>query len=364
MYTEILNLTCTSFSLLIIAIIVISKKYTVNNKIILFLLINVIISRVLILNNSLTINLSLSLLGSKYSLIGETLQSIYTILVPSVNFAYVVYLSKNKGIAIKYFYKTFGILSIALIFETLVIKGLNFPITFVLMFSIWISTFFNVLRELKVNYNNYKLTFVYFLLINVFGITIIGLFSVLTAFQLETKNQMLIFMEYQLLSDFIWMIFLVFILLNLEIILKIKNEFKFKKTINEFGILQLLFLNKEGILTINEKKTISKISEIERSVINGIEGLSVLDSLYSLSQRINEKTINIKNIFNKVSNTFNDYKNRILIKRSEVLISEGYLTHRSVEQLASELGFNNRVTFYKNFKKYTGSVPTKIKKNQ
>lgn len=364
MFAGILNLFCTSFSLIIIAIVVISKKYTVNNKIILFLLINLIISRVLILTNTLTTNLSLSLFGSHYSLIGETLQSIYTILVPSVNFAYVVYLSKNKKTAIKYFYKTFGLLSIALIFETLVIKELNFPITFVLMFSIWTSTFLNSLRELKVNYNSYKLTFVYFLLINLFGITIIALFSVLTAFQLETKNQMLIFMEYQLLSDFIWMIFLVFILLNLEIILKTKNGFKFKKKLNEFGILQLLLINNEVILSINEKETISKISEIEMSIINGIEGLSVLDSIYSLSQRINEKTTNIKKIFNKGSNTFNDFKNRILIKRSEVLISEGYLTHRSVEQLASELGFNNRVTFYKNFKKYTGSVPTKIKKNQ
>jgi len=363
MYAYILNLSCTAFSFLIIAIILISKKYTFNNKVILFLLVNIILSRIIILIETPFFDLSLNIKGSQFSIFGEAIQSIYTILVPSVNFSYVVYLSEDRKKALKYFYKIFALLSATLFIESLIINELNFPITFVAMFSIWMFILYNVTGSLRLESVKYTLVFIYFFLINIFGITIIALYAVLVAFKLETKNQMMIFKEYQLLSDFMWLIFLIYILLNLEIILKSKNEFKFKNTLEEFEILQLLFLRNVDILSNKESEIIKKISIIEKNVINGLEKLNVFDSIYSLSEKINVKTYYLKNIFNKCSSTYGEYKNRISIKRSELLIKEGYLLNKSVEQLSSEVGFNNRVTFYKNFKKYTGKNPTSIKKN-
>ena len=56
----------------------------------------------------------------------------------------------------------------------------------------------------------------------------------------------------------------------------------------------------------------------------------------------------------------NDYINLIKVLKSKRLIDSGYLNDKTIEALAEECNFNSRITFFKNFKNYTGFSPSKF----
>ena len=56
----------------------------------------------------------------------------------------------------------------------------------------------------------------------------------------------------------------------------------------------------------------------------------------------------------------NDYINLIKVLKSKRLINSGYLNNKTIEALAVECNFNSRITFFKNFKNYTGFSPSEF----
>ena len=56
----------------------------------------------------------------------------------------------------------------------------------------------------------------------------------------------------------------------------------------------------------------------------------------------------------------NDYINLIKVLKSKRLIDSGYLSDKTIEALAEECNFNSRITFFKNFKNYTGFSPSEF----
>ncbi len=58
------------------------------------------------------------------------------------------------------------------------------------------------------------------------------------------------------------------------------------------------------------------------------------------------------------STNFKSWVNGYRIAAAERLIKEGYLEHHTTDALAAAVGFANRISFYRVFKKATGSSPT------
>jgi AraC-like DNA-binding protein len=87
-------------------------------------------------------------------------------------------------------------------------------------------------------------------------------------------------------------------------------------------------------------------------------------SLTELSELMKTNTSYLSNYFNKKLNTnFNDYLNAIRIKYACELFEEDKLQKKSLEQIADEVGFSSKRTFYSAFKKVTGLTPASFRNN-
>jgi len=87
-------------------------------------------------------------------------------------------------------------------------------------------------------------------------------------------------------------------------------------------------------------------------------------SLTELSELMKTNTSYLSNYFNKKLNTnFNDYLNAIRIKYACELFEEDKLQKKSLEQIADEVGFSSKRTFYSAFKKFTGLTPASFRNN-
>ena len=61
---------------------------------------------------------------------------------------------------------------------------------------------------------------------------------------------------------------------------------------------------------------------------------------------------------NREGINFKGWVNTYRINEAMRLIKEGYLTQHTTDALAAEVGFSNRINFYRVFKKLTGHSPT------
>lgn len=59
---------------------------------------------------------------------------------------------------------------------------------------------------------------------------------------------------------------------------------------------------------------------------------------------------------------FNSYINKLRIKEAQQLLLSPNHSHYTVDAMAEMVGFSNKVSFYKSFKKVTGKSPTDFKK--
>ena len=57
-----------------------------------------------------------------------------------------------------------------------------------------------------------------------------------------------------------------------------------------------------------------------------------------------------------------DYINLVKVLKSMRFIKAGYLEHKTIESLSLECGFNSRITFFNNFKKFNGISPKEFAK--
>ncbi|MDA8763104.1 helix-turn-helix domain-containing protein, partial [Flavobacteriaceae bacterium] len=58
--------------------------------------------------------------------------------------------------------------------------------------------------------------------------------------------------------------------------------------------------------------------------------------------------------------SFHEYLNLLKIALSIELIGQGYLNDRTIDSLSNICHFESRITFYKNFKKFTGLSPSEF----
>lgn len=60
---------------------------------------------------------------------------------------------------------------------------------------------------------------------------------------------------------------------------------------------------------------------------------------------------------------FNTYINRLRIKEAQAMLMDSAYGHYTIDAVAEMVGFSNKVSFYKAFKKVTGKSPTDFRKS-
>ena len=119
-------------------------------------------------------------------------------------------------------------------------------------------------------------------------------------------------------------------------------------------------------------KDLILLKKLNKSIPELIFGLKLLEQDFDF---LIQNKINAKNLSNKlkIPNThlkfifkyhcklsFHEYLNLLKIALSIELITQGYLNERTVDSLSNICHFESRITFYKNFKKFTGLSPTEF----
>ena len=101
---------------------------------------------------------------------------------------------------------------------------------------------------------------------------------------------------------------------------------------------------------------IVRLFEEEKVFLN--KHIKVVDIASQLNQ--NEKTIS--RAINRYSNgNFNTFINSFRVQYSKDLLQSGKLDHYTIEAIAEESGFANKVSFYNAFKSVTGMSPKQFR---
>ncbi|WP_421764447.1 helix-turn-helix domain-containing protein [Ekhidna sp.] len=102
-------------------------------------------------------------------------------------------------------------------------------------------------------------------------------------------------------------------------------------------------------------KTIELITN-EKYYLNKNLKLSDLSNELSFNERLVSRAINKFG-----SGNFNKFINSFRIEHSKELLTGGNFDHYTIEAIADESGFSNKVSFYNAFKSDTGMSPTQFR---
>ncbi|NHF57780.1 AraC family transcriptional regulator [Flavobacteriaceae bacterium TP-CH-4] len=121
-------------------------------------------------------------------------------------------------------------------------------------------------------------------------------------------------------------------------------------------ILPFIKYQKTGLseaLSLEMKKKLIRIMEVEQPYLNNELRLDDLSRLMNLSRNHTSQIINEH--FNL---SFFDFVNKYRVKEAKNLLMNNEENGLTMTQIAYDVGFNNRASFYKAFKKFTEVNPT------
>ena len=113
--------------------------------------------------------------------------------------------------------------------------------------------------------------------------------------------------------------------------------------------------NDEAELMSIFNKTIELVNT-EKYYLNKSVKLSDLAKKLSYNERLVSRAINKYG-----SGNFNKFINSFRIEYSKELLTGGKFDHYTIEAIAEECGFSNKVSFYNAFKSETGMSPTQFR---
>lgn len=88
-------------------------------------------------------------------------------------------------------------------------------------------------------------------------------------------------------------------------------------------------------------------------------------SIIELGKHLNEKPHHVSQTFSiGISENFNDYINKHRIEIAKKYLHDDAYNNYKIEAIALESGFNNKVTFYKAFTKFTSQTPSVFRKQK
>ncbi len=145
-------------------------------------------------------------------------------------------------------------------------------------------------------------------------------------------------------------------------------------TILIFGIGYVLFRKPDFLKQIKKKYFSSNLGMTDMLRIKSkIENAFEVDKLFlkgdlsisKLGLLLEEKPNYVSQTFSEcIKENFNIYVNRHRIDVAKKLLHSPDYEHFKIEAIAEECGFNNKVTFYKAFTKFTNVTPSKYRKNR
>jgi AraC-like DNA-binding protein len=175
-----------------------------------------------------------------------------------------------------------------------------------------------------------------------------------------------IFVQFYNLTSIMWLVFIVYILKNPIILyghqLLLKNLNTNSK--EEVAVWRNAKLEPTELEDLElEKKVKHKVDEIIFAIKKFeeelLENFQALPTLKELAFQLDYPQSHLKYVFNYYSFcSFSEYQNNLKIKLALKLIKSGYLDTRTIDSLASRCLFTNRITFYRNFKKWVGYTPS------
>ena len=170
------------------------------------------------------------------------------------------------------------------------------------------------------------------------------------------------FVQFYHITALIWLFMIFYILVNLVILygeqLLLKNINTSSK--EELVVWRSIKLEPTEVEDLElEKKVKSKVDEIIFAIKKHeeklLQDLVEAPTLKELAFELDYPQSHLKYVFNYYSfYSFSEYQNNLKIKYALKLIKAGYLDTRTIDSLASRCLFTNRITFYRNFKKWVG----------
>ena len=122
------------------------------------------------------------------------------------------------------------------------------------------------------------------------------------------------------------------------------------------------FTNDNNLINELEKHTSEiyhKITIYELFVIQNLSEYPLVTDLYALSQKLKVNSAILELFFKVYCNySWSKYTKLLRVLRAEYLINDDFLLKNDMNALALEVGFNNRVTLYNNFKDVLGRAPS------
>ncbi len=110
---------------------------------------------------------------------------------------------------------------------------------------------------------------------------------------------------------------------------------------------------------IKEERWIEKIGDLERLMTNEKVFKQNTLSLTSLSELANEQPYIVSQILNQhFKKSFFDFVNEARVEEAKILLKSFDVKVDKIENIAEQVGFNSRASFYRSFKKITGKNPT------
>ncbi|WP_400080802.1 helix-turn-helix domain-containing protein [Winogradskyella sp. R77965] len=139
-----------------------------------------------------------------------------------------------------------------------------------------------------------------------------------------------------------------------------------------FGVGYLLFKNPDFLKQIRKKYFGSNLSENDMQRIASkidttfTKDLLFLDSglsIQKLGKILDEKPHHVSQTFSEhISESFNDYVNKHRIEIAKKRLHDSAYRNYKIVAIALESGFNNKVTFYKAFTKFSNQTPSAFRK--
>lgn len=141
-----------------------------------------------------------------------------------------------------------------------------------------------------------------------------------------------------------------------------------------FGVAYLLFKYPDFFKQIRKKYFSSNLDKADMLRIRTkIETAFAKDALFldrslsisSLGKILDEKPHHVSQTFSEfIAESFNDYVNKHRIQKAKKYLHDTKYSNYKIEAIALESGFNNKVTFYKAFTKFTGLTPSAFRKQK
>lgn len=123
--------------------------------------------------------------------------------------------------------------------------------------------------------------------------------------------------------------------------------------------------NNEEEISINEEKNKNQLKHIQTNIINALENEKKYRNpditLSVLSEQINEKSYLVSKTLNELFNkNFYEVINEYRVNEAIILLKKFDSKQDKIDNIAFEVGFNSRATFYRSFKKITGKNPSEF----